>query len=171
MNVQADLFAEDTKRPDGFSTVTPDDVPDIVALGRGFYAESELSDLTPFSPERLSRSILIGLKGDFMHGVMFHAKGVPAGFALYTLDSSYTEDPLAYIWLLYVVPHLRASPAGRLMLGLIEKNCTALGAVALYGGSMAGIDAVRNTLPNLYRKMGFDTLYWGRKALRKEDET
>jgi GNAT superfamily N-acetyltransferase len=171
MNAQTSFdFQETPERLEGFSVVGPDDVPDIVALGDGFYTESELSSLTPFNPDRFAQTLLSGLEGGFLHGFLFCSQGVPAGFVFYTLDQTYTKDPLAYIWLLYVVPSLRKTPAGRLMLDLVEKGARARGAVALYGGVMAGIDEVKTTRPNLYRKQGFEPLYWGRKVLREDED-
>jgi len=148
-----------------FRDFLPEDVDSVVALGDRFFRESEFKKFSKYSPEHFRHVLNASFHTPAMHGFVFEDDDKIKGFLFYQLDISYTEDPIALMWLFYVVPKYRKSPVGRELLSIAENHAKACGATAFYAGSMSGIDRVKNSLKNLYTKAGFKELWWGRKIL------
>ena len=145
-----------------------EDLPRMVELAQRFFDESEFKDFATFSPESILLTFEAALSNPRFATIVFAPDGVVEGFSAFQFESSYTVEPLALGYLFYVSPEHRRGPAGRLLLDLSVNYAKQYGAVAFYNGAMAGIDSVSNTLPNLYRKMGFEPLFWGRKILKED---
>jgi GNAT superfamily N-acetyltransferase len=141
------------------------DVDELVRLGGRFFEESEFGEFSTFSPEHF-RMVLANIENSpATHGFIFEKGGKIRGFIFYNLDLSYTEDPIALLWLFYVVPKLRKSPVGRHLLEIAQNHAKACKATAFYAGAMSGIPTVKNSLKNLYEKQGYEPLWWGRRIL------
>lgn len=149
-----------------FRDFLPEDVDSIVALGADFFAESEFPTFATFAPDNFRMCLQEAVMSPSMTGLVFEYDREIKGFLFYQLDASYTKEPIALMWLFYVAPDFRKSPVGRELLHLAENYAMAQGAVAFYAGAMAGIPAVNTTLKNLYLKVGYEPLFWGRKTLK-----
>lgn len=148
-----------------FRDFTPFDVDEIVALGDRFFEESEFSTFSTYSPDHF-RFVLASIEhSPTLSGFVFEKGGKIKGFIFYQMDLSYTEEPVALMWLFYVVPKFRKSPVGRELLKIAENHAKARGARVFYAGSMSGIPGIQNSLKNLYEKTGYKQLFWGRKVL------
>lgn len=153
-----------------FREMMADDVLHILQLCRLFFLESEFSSFSTFDPESLLR-LLDGIPDNpRLDCFVFEDGGFPQGFLIYQTDTTYTVEPLALMFLFYVAPEYRKSPVGRSLLKIAEAHAKARGCVAFYGGAMAGIPGVTQTLKNLYAKAGYEELYWGRKLLREAED-
>jgi len=161
------LLDENTLSPDAprFREFLPSDIGRVMKLGADFFDESEFAEFSTFSPDHF-KFVLSGIENSpSMAGIVFEDKGEVQGYLFYQLDLSYTEEPIGLMWLFYVAPEYRRTPAGRSLLDLAENHARAAGAVAFYGGSMSGIPSVKYSLKNLYTKAGYEELFWGRKKL------
>ena len=153
-----------------FIEFTAEHVDEIVELGADFFAESEFSDFAEYSEENFRSMLYEAANSLAMEGLLFTDAGRIRGMIFFQLDMGYTVKPIALMWLFYVAPEYRKSPVGRVLLALAEGLAKLRGATAFYGGSMAGIPEVKNTIRNLYNKAGYEELYWGRKILKGEDD-
>lgn len=151
-----------------FIEFTAEHVDEIVELGAEFFAESEFGDFSEFSPENFRSMLYEAANSLSMEGLLFTDAGRIRGMLFFQLDLGYTVRPIALMWLFYVAPEYRKTPVGRELLKLAEGMAKLHGATAFYGGSMAGIPGVKNSLRNLYTKAGYEELYWGRKILKGE---
>lgn len=144
------------------------DIPALVALGQRFFEESEFPSFSTYSPENFERVLRLSIDSPVFVTLVFTPEGTPEGFLSFHLDNPYTVEPLALGFLFYVVPEYRKTPAGRILQGMALEYAKGCGAVAFYGGVMSGIEAARKTMPNLYRKLGFEDLWWGRCILKED---
>lgn len=143
------------------------DIDRLVALGAQFFAESDFGAFTEFAPEnfRLTMESLIG-REDCELLVFLPDGEVIEGFIAFNYDVSYTKDPLALLFLLYVSPAFRRSPAGRFLVDLALVTARISGAKAFYAGAMSGVPGTEKTLGNMLRKLGFEDVdFWGRALL------
>jgi GNAT superfamily N-acetyltransferase len=157
--------AEET---DIFRFLEERDIPALVALGERFFEESEFPGFSTYSPENFERLMRRSIGDPGFVTLIFAPEGAVEGFLSFQLDNPYTVEPLALGFLFYVAPAYRKSPAGRILQGMATAYAKGCGAVAFYGGVMSGIEAAQKTMPNLYRKLGFEELWWGRLILEKE---
>jgi len=149
-----------------FRDATPEDIPALVKVGGDFFRESEFPDFATFSSENFETTLknLIGSDAFRMH--VFAPADRIVGFIAYALDVSYTKEPIALLWLLYVDPEYRKTPAGRLLVQLATESAKLDGCCAFYAGAMSGVPGTGKTLANMYRKQGFSDLdFWGKKIL------
>lgn len=154
-----------------FRDATADDIPELVAGGRRFFAESEFTEFAEFSPENYEKHLRVLMDLPTYRFILFTVDGKIEGMLSYALDVFYTSKPIALMGLFYVTPEHRRSPAGRLLLDLAIKRAKEDGATVFYAGSQAGIQSVAKTMPNLFRKFGFEeTAFWGRKILTEDRE-
>jgi GNAT superfamily N-acetyltransferase len=169
--MQADQPPVTTDLPDVFSLIKPEDVDRLCVLGEQFFQESEFPEFATYNPEGL-RIVLENTIGNprFQFITFRPVHGGPIeGFIAFQVEASYTVEPLALGYLFYVTPGYRRSPAGRLLQQVAVDYARALGCVAFYNGCMSGIEAAEKAMPNMYRKLGFKDLYWGRKLLLQGD--
>ena len=150
-----------------FREMMADDAMEMSELAARFFLESEFKDFATFDYDAMLRTFQHSLDSPYTHFFVFEDQGKIQGFIGYQLDASYTVEPIGLMYLFYVVPEYRPTPAGRELLNIAENHAKAVGCVAFYGGSMSGIPAVQKTLPNLFRKRGYQDLYWGKKMLKE----
>lgn len=167
--MQAQVKILDDTEP-RFRDMIDGDAMELVELAGRFFLESEFKSFTTFSTERMLQTFDHALVSPYMHVTVFENEGRIQGFLAYQTDQSYTEEPIALMYLFYVVPEYRKTPVGRELLKLSEDHARAAGCVAFYGGSMSGIPEVQKTLPNMFKKMGYETLYWGKKHLTEKTQ-
>lgn len=150
-----------------FRGATPDDIDEIVGAGERFFAESEFKDFSEYSPENFRRTLGDMLNSEASRIFVFLPDGRHIeGFVAFQFSFAYTREPIALLFLLYVAPEFRRSPAGRLLMQLAMADAKAQGAVAFYAGAMARMGPSDKTLANMYRKLGFEDLgFWGRAVL------
>jgi GNAT superfamily N-acetyltransferase len=160
--------AQPAGETDIFRFLEEADIPALVALGQQFFAESEFPKFATFSPENFERVLRQSLDNPVFATLIFAPEGTPEGFLSFQLDNPYTVEPLALGFLFYVAPAYRKTPAGRILQGMALDYAKGCGAVAFYGGVMSGIETARKTMPNLYRKLGFEDLWWGRCILKED---
>lgn len=143
------------------------DVPALVALGIDYFHESEISRFTTYAADSFEKAMASAIEHPGHDIIVFCPDGgPPRGFISYSLDFSYTKEPLALLSLLYVAPEYRKTPVGRCLVRLATSRAKDRGAVLFYAGGMSGIPEVEKTIANLFRKMGFEDLaFWGRKVL------
>lgn len=165
MNQAAPELHPEPDLPEVFRLLEEDDLLRMVDLAEEFFNESELREFATFSPERIHETFRGTLTNPNFKAIVFAPEGRVEGFIAFMLEASYTYEPLALGYLFYVSPPYRKSPVGRDLQELAIVYAKACGAVAFYNGVMAGIDNVSKTLPNLYMKLGFEPLWWGRKLL------
>lgn len=159
-----DTQAEDDL-PEVYRFLEEDDLLRLIDLCDEFFNESELREFATFSPERLMALFRDALGSTTTKVIVFAPEGQVEGFIAFSLQAHYTYEPMALGFLFYVTPAYRKSPAGRDLQEIAIVYAKACGAVAFYNGVMAGIDSVSKTMPNLYMKLGFEPLWWGRKIL------
>jgi GNAT superfamily N-acetyltransferase len=159
---------EPDEETDIFRFVREDDIPALLALGERFFDESEFSTFSTYSPENFERVLRATVDNPAFPTLIFAPEGTPEGFLSFQFDAPYTVEPLALGFLFYVSPEYRKSPAARILQGMANAYAKGCGAVAFYGGVMSGIEATRKTMPNLYRKLGFEELWWGRCILKEK---
>ena len=149
-----------------FREATLADVPALIALGEHFFDESDFGTFTSYDPkafEATLASLIVNPSGRIF---LFAPDDAIRGFIAFSLDKAYTTDLVALLFLFYVAPDYRGTPAGRLLLALAVDAAAEEGAKAFWAGAMAGIPGVSGSLANLYRKMGFQDMdFWGRKLL------
>lgn len=142
------------------------DVPRLVELGKAFFAESEFPDFTEYDPEGFELTVKKLINDPSYFLLTFAPVDEVEGFIAFSLDSAYTKDPLALLFLLYVTPGQRKTPAGRLLVDAAEAVARDNGAVAFYAGAMSGVPGTTKSIANMYQKLGFEsTDFWGRKIL------
>ncbi len=159
---------EPAQETEVFRHMREGDIPALVALGQRFFDESEFPSFSTFSPENFERLLRATVGHPQFRTLIFAPEGTPEGFLSFQLETAYTVEPLALGFLFYVSPAYRKSPAGRILQGMALAQAEDCGAVAFYGGVMSGIESAEKTMPNLYRKLGFEELWWGRRILTKE---
>jgi len=150
-----------------FRLMVEDDLSRMVQLAHQFFDESELAEFATFSPENIHATFHGTLANPNFQVIVFAPEGQVEGFIAFMLEASYTYEPLALGYLFYVSPRYRRSPAGRQLQELAILYAKECGACAFYNGVMAGIDGVAKSLPNLYTKLGFEPLWWGRLILKE----
>lgn len=155
----------DTSETDIFRFLEERDIPSLVALGQAFFEESEFPTFSTFDPEAFEATMRRSLGCPTFQTVVFVPDGPVQGFLSFQLEAPYTKEPLALGFLFYVSPAYRKGPVGRILQEVAIISAKGCGAVAFYNGVMAGIDGVAKSMPNLYRKFGFEDLWWGRKIL------
>lgn len=149
-----------------FRVATQEDIPELLALGEQFFGESEFGNFTEFAPDHM----LVVLdeminKPSFVTSV-FRPDGQIRGFIAFTMDMSYTKDPIGLLFLLYVTPEYRKSPAGRNLVEYALAQAKAIGCKAFYAGGMSGVPGTKKSIGNMFRKIGFEeTDFWGRIIL------
>jgi GNAT superfamily N-acetyltransferase len=161
-----DPVAEDHLPVETFRFLTEDDIAGLVDLGCEFFLESEFPGFSTFAPGRFEGVLRRSLDNPYFPTFVFVPEGRPEGFLTVQLDNPYTVELLALGFLFYVTPPYRKSPAGRILQSLALAYAKDCGAVAYYGGVMSGVETVQKTMPNLYRKLGFEDLWWGRLILK-----
>lgn len=153
--------------PEVFREMEERDFPRLEELARDFFHESELAGFATFSPDNLAATLRNMHDNPDLVMLVFAPDDLIQGFIAFQLESSYTVEPLALGYLFYVTPAFRRSPAGRVLQEIAVSYAKMRGACAFYNGVMAGIDGVAKSLPNLYQKLGFEPLWWGRLILKE----
>lgn len=134
-----------------------DDIPELVDLGGGFFAESNFANLG-FDPVKCAETLgyYMGhpqaevLVARDMHGDL-------AGLIAFDFARQYTVKPIACMFLFYVRPDLRLrSDAGIELLFAALELLRENGVGAFFASSTAGFSAGNDArLKNLYLKLGF----------------
>lgn len=140
-------------------------------LAEQFFDESEFGQFTRFNPEALSQVLMSDMVDQMKVIVLVgRYKGEMVGFLVFSLDQSYTVDPLAQLFLFYVASNRRYGPLGRALMAAAEAVAAELGAVVFYAGATANIGrGVDQSLMNLLDKRGYLRLGGvSRKILREE---
>lgn len=138
-----------------FDLATTEDVVALTYLFKEFFEESNYSDKgITYSPARscdwLRKVITNGI---FPH-VVAKVDGKVVGVVSWSMDHSFSEEPIAVLHTIYVTPPHRISAIGRTLVSLAMDIAREEGACAFSAPISSGIDA-SVSLANMLRKAGF----------------
>lgn len=141
---------------------TSDDIADLGLLGLSFFEESPFAAKgMTLSPTRIVSSLaaMIDSPDCVVHVVRQDGKVV--GGALWALDSSWTEEPIAIEVLFYMHPQYRRRALSKALLQAGIDACYNAGARLMYSTSTAGFDdngANARAYNMLFQSCGFSIM-------------
>jgi len=146
-------------------------IDDIIRITWRLFYESNFVDVLTPSETVFRENLYHAIPRHLYQGVIAYEGTEPIGYILWSVERVYTEEPMALLFMLYVIPERRRSPLGRILVDTAEKISMDMGAKVFYAGAMAGIPKQDRMLGNMFRKLGYEEMaFWGRKVLVPEEE-
>ena len=133
------------------------DLPDVMALYRRFYAEAVYKDLLEWDDAKARNTILLGLVTGVRPHILALVDDEPVGFLAYILDDSFSVKPCQVLMEFYVDPEHRRSAIGRALFGIAILEGKEAGAGAFHAPVASGMKEARS-LFNLMTKAGFSQM-------------
>ncbi len=138
-----------------YEMATEKDVVELTYLFKDFFEESDYADKgIAYSPNNAAvwlRRVIT--QGVFPH-VVARIDGKIVGVTSFSLDQSFSEEPIAVLHTIYVRPEFRRTQIGRQLLALALFVAEGDGATCFSAPISSGMKEVPS-LQNMFRKAGF----------------
>lgn len=131
----------------------------IIALSCKFHAESNFSQLTRFSPNKLEENLYLAWANkpcNFITLCVFRDE-IMAGYAHVTRDDFATEESTGSIYQFYILPEYRGTGAARALRDAVEDQFNQWDCKLKYVECGCGFDNEQNDVlfSNLWSKIGY----------------
>ena len=136
----------------------PDDVrPLLDKYGLHFFEEAGFGAFTAFDIERATTGMQRQIKSGETPFILAEVDGEVVGMISYCLSHIFTREPIAVLWMFYVMPPYRHGPIGRMLLWFAADIAKNDGACAFFA-TIAPTSPAARSLCNLFRRAGFEPM-------------
>ena len=141
-----------------FRVGKPADVePLLLKYGAHYFHEAGFDAYSAFDLPRAIREMQRQIASDATPFILAELDGEVVGMVSYTLSHVFTENPIALLWMIYVMPPHRRGPLGRLLVWFAADVAKAEGAFAFFA-STPPVSPAAKSLCNLFRRCGFEPM-------------
>jgi GNAT superfamily N-acetyltransferase len=133
----------------------PEDVrPLLDKYGSDFFHEAGFDEFSPFDIERATDVMAAQIQRGDTPFILATLNNEVVGMISYTLSHVFTAQPIAVLWMFYVMPPYRRSAAGRMLLWFAIDMARGDDACAFFS-TVAPTSIAGRSLCNLLRRAGF----------------
>jgi GNAT superfamily N-acetyltransferase len=138
-----------------FRLGTPEDVePLLEKYGADFFHEAGFDRFSTFDIKRAAREMRRQIAQGDTPFILAELDGEVIGMVSYMLSHVFTAEPIAVLWMIYVMPAYRRGPVGRLLVWFATDIAKAEGACAFFA-TIAPTSPAARSLCNLLRRCEF----------------
>ena len=128
--------------------------PLLEKYGASYFNECGFDAFSTFDLERAAREMARQIGSGDTPFILAEIDGEVVGMVSWTMSHVFTSRPIAYLWMIYVMPPHRRSAVGRLLVWFAMDIAKCEGACAFFATVPPTSPAARS-LCNLFRKCGF----------------
>jgi GNAT superfamily N-acetyltransferase len=136
----------------------PDDVePLLHKYGAHFFHEAGFDAFSAFDLPRAAKEMRRQISQGDTPFILAEIDGETVGMVSWTMSHIFTAEPIAVLWMMYVMPQYRRGPVGRLLLWFAVDLAKQEGACAFFA-TIAPTSPAARRLCNLFRRCGFEPM-------------
>jgi L-amino acid N-acyltransferase YncA len=136
----------------------PEDVrPLLDKYGADFYYEAGFGEFSSFDIERATNVMAAQIQSGDTPFVLATLNDEVVGMVSYTLCHVFTVQPIAILWMFYVMPSYRRGAVGRMLLWFALDLARGDNACAFFA-TIAPTSIAGRSLCNLFRRAGFKSM-------------
>jgi GNAT superfamily N-acetyltransferase len=122
-----------------------------------FFNESGFAAFSEFDAVRCEEQLGLQVERQITPHILCEVGDRIVGFISYSMEHSFTKEPIAIMWTFYITPKYRRGPYGRMLLSLAMHMAQGEGACAFFA-TVAPTTQAALSLCNLLRHEGFDPM-------------